>query len=297
MVSENTSMSAFTEAYARLNAAQKKAVDTIEGPVMVIAGPGTGKTQILALRIANIIQKTDTSPSSILALTFTESGVASMRARLVSLMGQEGYRVRIHTFHGFCNEVIRMYPDRFPSIIGRVPLIELDAIRIIKTIIDDTRPKLLRPHGKPDFYVRDIIGKISETKREHVTPDTLLERVADRKKIIEGADDLYHTKGAHVGKMKGHYIKELASLEKALEFVEVYRQYETALEANGFYDFDDTIIAVIEALARDEELKLMVQEEHQYILADEHQDANGSQNELLTLLSDFHTQPNLFVVG
>ncbi len=297
MASEKMDAAAFEEAYARLNAAQKKAVDTIEGPVMVIAGPGTGKTQILALRIANIIQKTDTSPSSILALTFTESGVASMRARLVSLMGQEGYRVRIHTFHGFCNEVIRVYPDRFPSIIGRIPLIEIDAIRIIKDILDDIRPKLLRPHGAPDFYVRDIVGKISETKREHMTPDALAERIATKRSSIEHADDLYHTKGAHAGKMKGHYIKELAALDKAFEFVAIYRRYEEALEANGFYDFDDTIIAVIEALARDEELKLMVQEDHQYILADEHQDANGSQNELLTLLSDFHTQPNLFVVG
>lgn len=287
----------FLEHYARLNTAQKRAVDTIEGPVMVIAGPGTGKTQILALRIANILQKTDTSPSSILALTFTESGVASMRARLVTLMGQEGYGVRIHTFHGFCNEVIRMYPDRFPSIIGRTPLIELDAIRIIKEIIDDTRPKLLRPHGKPDFYVRDIVGKISETKREHITPDALAERIREKKMAIESADDLYHTKGAHAGKMKGHYLKELSSLEKAAEFVDVYQRYEAALEAKEFYDFDDTILAVIETLARDEELKLMVQEEHQYILADEHQDANGSQNELLTLLSDFHEQPNLFVVG
>src|SRR3989344_2954004 len=108
---QKTATDAFEEAYGRLNAAQRKAVDTIEGPVMVIAGPGTGKTQILALRIANILRRTDASPSSILALTFTESGVASMRARLVSLLGQEGYRVRVHTFHGFCNEVIRNYPD------------------------------------------------------------------------------------------------------------------------------------------------------------------------------------------
>jgi DNA helicase-2/ATP-dependent DNA helicase PcrA len=287
----------FDEQYGRLNEQQKKAVDTIEGPVMVIAGPGTGKTQILALRIANILRLSDTAPSSILALTFTESGVASMRARLVSLMGQDGYRVRVHTFHGFCNEVIRMYPDRFPSIIGRTPLIELDGLAIVKALLDELRPKLLRPHGKPDFYVRDIMGKLSEVKREHITPVMLMERIVAERLRVEQATDLYHEKGAHKGKMKGKYSDELRSLLKAEEFVAIYGAYEEALEKGGLYDFEDTIIAVIETLAKDEELKLILQEEHQYILADEHQDANGSQNELLVLLSDFHPEPNLFIVG
>jgi DNA helicase-2/ATP-dependent DNA helicase PcrA len=288
---------AFDEAYGRLNAAQRKAVDTIEGPVMVIAGPGTGKTQILALRIANILRRTDTSPSSILALTFTESGVASMRSRLVSLIGEAGYRVRVHTFHGFCNEVIRLYPDRFPSVIGRAPLVELDAIAIVKGIIDDLRPALLRPQGKPDYYVRDIISKISEVKREHITPEELKKHIAEERARVESAPDLHHEKGKYKGKMKGAYADALRSLERADQFLLVFEAYEQALAEKGYYDYEDTIISVIEALSRDEELKLMLQEEHQYILADEHQDANGSQNELLVLLSDFHSEPNLFIVG
>ena len=96
-------MATFQTLYRQLNREQKKAVDTIEGPVMVVAGPGTGKTQILTPRIANILRKTDTSANSILALTFTESGVYSMRKRLVEMIGSDGYRVNIYTFHGFCN--------------------------------------------------------------------------------------------------------------------------------------------------------------------------------------------------
>ncbi|MBT4895021.1 UvrD-helicase domain-containing protein, partial [bacterium] len=88
----------FQGLYNKLNTQQKQAVDAIEGPVMVIAGPGTGKTQILTLRIANILQKTDATPDSILALTFTESGVFSMRKRLVEIIGSAGYRVGIFTF-------------------------------------------------------------------------------------------------------------------------------------------------------------------------------------------------------
>lgn len=97
--------------------------------------------------------------------------------------------------------------------------------------------------------------------------------------------------------MKGAYTEALRSLARAEEFVALYSAYEQALITTAQYDFEDTIIAVIETLATDEDLKLIVQEEYQYILADEHQDANGSQNELLVLLSDFHSEPNLFVVG
>ena len=96
-------MASFESLYRKLNTAQKAAVDTIEGPVMVIAGPGTGKTQILTLRIANILKQTDTPADAILALTFTEAGVFAMRKRLVEIIGSDGYRVGIFTFHGFCN--------------------------------------------------------------------------------------------------------------------------------------------------------------------------------------------------
>src|SRR5580700_4092952 len=96
----------FNTAYGRLNTEQKAAVDAIEGPVFVIAGPGTGKTQILTLRIANILRLTDTPPETILALTFTEAGAAEMRSRLSQMIGTRAHRVRIHTFHGFAESLI-----------------------------------------------------------------------------------------------------------------------------------------------------------------------------------------------
>src|SRR3989338_2896463 len=108
----------FLSDYKKLNLKQKEAVDTIEGPVMVIAGPGTGKTTVLTLRIANILRKTDTPPDAILALTFTDSGVHAMRDKLTRLVGPAAYQVPIHTFHSFCNNAIKSYPDRFPRIIG-----------------------------------------------------------------------------------------------------------------------------------------------------------------------------------
>src|SRR5688500_7588408 len=108
----------FDEQYKKLNKEQRLAVDTIEGPVMVVAGPGTGKTQVLTLRIANILRLTDMAPENILALTFTEAGVQSMKRRLSLIVGGRAYQVSVHTFHGFCNDIIKRYPEEFPRIIG-----------------------------------------------------------------------------------------------------------------------------------------------------------------------------------
>src|SRR3989344_3293279 len=94
-------MAKFEEEYKKLNNAQKEAVDIIDGPVMVVAGPGTGKTQVLAMRIGNILKKTDTPPASILCLTFTNSGVRAMRERLDGYIGSRGSEVAVSTFHSF----------------------------------------------------------------------------------------------------------------------------------------------------------------------------------------------------
>src|SRR5436305_9348515 len=97
----------FNEIYNKLNAAQKPAVDTIEGPVLVIAGPGTGKTQILGARIGKILLETDTDPGNILCLTYTDAGAIAMRRRLLSFIGPAAYKVNIYTFHAFCNDIIQ----------------------------------------------------------------------------------------------------------------------------------------------------------------------------------------------
>jgi len=97
----------FQTVYQKLNEQQRRAVDTIEGPVMVIAGPGTGKTQILSARIGKILSDTDALPENILCLTYTDAGTVAMRKRLLSFIGSDAYKVHIHTFHSFCNDVIQ----------------------------------------------------------------------------------------------------------------------------------------------------------------------------------------------
>ncbi len=287
----------FDSLYKQLNRRQKEAVDAIDGPVMVIAGPGTGKTQILTLRIANILKKTDTAPENILALTFTESGVYSMRRRLTEIIGAGAYKVRINTFHGFCNDVIKQYPEEFPRIIGSTNASEIDQIRILEKIFDGTSLEKLRPYGEPYYYVRPVLGKIRELKRENISFKEFQKTTEKQSKEFTKIPDLYYEKGAYKGRMKGAYKDQEKNLEKNTELGLLYQKYEETLRKEKLYDYEDMILEVITTLKKNGDLLLRLQEEHQYILADEHQDANNAQNRVLELLSSFHASPNLFIVG
>ncbi len=287
----------FNELYRKLNPRQKEAVDTIEGPVMVVAGPGTGKTQILGLRIANILRKTDASPDSILALTFTDSGVHSMRKRLVSIMGSSAYRVNIFTFHGFCNNLIKDHPEYFDRIISSRNISPLDQIKMMETIVDKAKLEVLRPFGDRFYYVESVLKSISDLKREAVSPEDFSKLLEKEEALYESASDLYHTKGAHKGKMRGVYIDIFNNLKKNKELLVLYKGYEKALRKSALYDYDDMIMEVVAALKKNDELLLKLQENFQYILVDEHQDTNNAQNSVLELLAGFYESPNLFIVG
>ena len=125
----------FTEEYNRLNEQQQNAVNRIEGPVMVIAGPGTGKTQILAARIGKILLETDADPSNILCLTYTDNGAITMRRRLLEFIGPDAYKVNIYTFHAFCNDVIQENLSLFEKT-SLDPISELERIELLKQLVD-----------------------------------------------------------------------------------------------------------------------------------------------------------------
>ncbi len=287
----------FDLAYEGLNKAQKEAVDTIEGPVMVIAGPGTGKTQILTLRIANILRLTDTAPEQILALTFTENAAANMRQRLARLIGSRAYRVVISTFHSFCNDIIKNYPEEFPRVIGSTSITEIDQVAIVENIVDTLPLKLLRPYGDPGYYVKTIVATIGELKREGLTATDYQTSCTQADKDYETIPDLVHEKGAYKGKVKKNYERLRRDIDKNLELALVYQAYEERLTERKLYDFNDMIMEVLRELKSNQGLLSMLQEEHQYILVDEHQDTNNAQNKILELVVGFHQNPNLFVVG
>ena len=287
----------YDELYAMLNDEQREAVDTIEGPVMVIAGPGTGKTQILTLRIANILKQTDVPADAVLALTFTNAAAANMRKRLVSIIGSDAYRVSIFTFHSFANHLIETYPEWFGAIAGFSNVSDVERIDIVRALIDQGSYDILRPLGDPYRNVPDILGGISHLKREGLSPERFGSWVTAQRESLEARDDLYHTKGAHKGKMKGEHQKALRAIDKNQELAQLYMRYQEELAGRKRYDFDDALLSLIASLEDNEEFLRELQEEYQYLLVDEHQDSNGAQNRILELLATYFDTPNLFVVG
>ena len=177
----------FLARYNNLNTEQKSAVDQIDGAVLVVAGPGSGKTEILSLRAANILQKTDVLPSSILLLTFTEAASANMRERLVNLIGEEGYRVSIFTFHAFASLLIEQNREYFFE--GNVfrPSSDIERLEIVENIIknmDKTNP-LGSYHPEKGFvYTKNIISSISDLKKEGYAPSSFKEKLLENKNIL-----------------------------------------------------------------------------------------------------------------
>lgn len=160
----------YQKAFAQLNDKQREAVEQIYGPVLVIAGPGTGKTQLISTRAGYILENTDATPSDILALTFTNAGVAEMRERLIKLIGQEAYGINLYTYHAFGGEILRRYPQYFDDE-QLEPIDDLRKDVILRGLI----AKL--PYSDPlkyaDNYLRDVVDLISDAKQSLLTPNDL----------------------------------------------------------------------------------------------------------------------------
>ena len=172
--------------YATLNANQRQAVDYIHGSLLVIAGPGTGKTELLSMRTAQILRQTDTLPDSILCLTFTESGAANMRQRLRQIIGEDAYKIAIHTFHSFGTEIINQHREYFFHGADSQPADELTQHQIVAGILEglDWRNPLSVKNNGEFVYTNELIRVISEFKQSGLTPAELRLVMADNQRVI-----------------------------------------------------------------------------------------------------------------
>lgn len=182
----------YSKRYANLNKAQKQAVDTIDGPVMVIAGPGTGKTELLSVRTANILQKTDTLPENILCLTFTDSGANAMRERLAEIIGKDSYKVAVHTFHSFGTEVINQNGQYFYQGAHFMPADELSGYEIVSDIFKQLKynSPIASKLNNEYTHLSDSIKIISELKKSGLTSDELLIILDENDAVIEKTEQL-----------------------------------------------------------------------------------------------------------
>ncbi len=292
----------FQKEVKKLNPQQRQAVETIEGPVMVIAGPGTGKTQILSARIGQILKQTDAHAHNVLCLTYTNAGVHAMRDRLLKFIGPEAHRVHINTFHSFCNEVIKDNITQFG--LGAVDTVsELQRLEIIDGILSKLSSEHPLKNRKSDrkIYDKSLAGLFSMMKKEHWTPELIAKRADEHVEILPTLEEFIYKRkqGPYLkGDVKQGKVEEvIGKLRKLKAAANLFPHYQRVLLDKGLYDYEDMILWVVQKFKENKSLLQSYQEQYLYILVDEFQDTNGAQSELLQLLINYWNQPNIFVVG
>ncbi|MEI6022442.1 MAG: ATP-dependent DNA helicase [bacterium] len=287
----------FQTKYKALNIEQKAAVDALDGPVMVIAGPGTGKTEVLAIRIANILDKTDTPAHAVLCLTFTRSGVFAMKKRLESYIGLRAREVEINTFHSFAQNLVQKHYE----LVGFASMPELidekDSVLLCDEVLHNTDWQYLRPRSNPALYFRDIKSLISLLKRERIQPQYFLETIEKEINFLEQDPDSISSRGESKGKLKKEIITRIEALSRTKEVVAFYEVYESLKKERGLMDYDDVLSYAVTLVENFDDVRADIYEQYLYVLVDEHQDSSGVQNAFLRAVWGEIEMPNIFVVG
>lgn len=296
----------FEEKLTKLNPQQRCAIECIEGPVMVIAGPGTGKTEILSLRIGYILKETDTPPGSILCLTYTDAAASEMRHRLIAFIGPEAYSIQVNTFHSFCNLVIQENPSFFQQARELEPISEIDKFRLLQRLIDSFQEDhpLKKYKGRTYSSWERLLDLFSTMKKENWTPQFIygqIEQYIGR----ERNSDKYIYKRKTGEFQKGDFkerdfrLNVIDKMDVLKSAVAEFDHYNALLAEEGKYDYDDMLSWVFKAFNEHEDLLANYQERFLYFLVDEFQDTNGIQISILQKLIDHEwlDRPNVFVVG
>lgn len=243
--------------YDTLNEQQKEAVLHTEGPLLILAGAGSGKTRVLTHRIAYLIEKQGVNPWNILAITFTNKAAGEMRERVDKLVGFGAESIWVSTFHSTCVRILRRHID----LLGYDNNFTIYDSDDQKTLMKDVC-KLLQIDTKI-FKERALLGTISHAKDELITPEEFRIRA------------------------EGDFSQK--------KIAEVYEEYEKQLRANNALDFDDLLVKTVQLFQTQADVLEYYQERFRYIMVDEYQDTNTVQFELIRLLASKYR--NLCVVG
>ncbi len=298
----NNQLEKYNDVYSKLNSQQKQAVDTISGAIMVIAGPGTGKTQILGARIGKILLETDTLPQNILCLTYTDAGTIAMRKRLLSFIGPDAYKVNIHTFHSFCNDVIQDNLHLFEKT-SLNPISELEKIELFKQLIDAFKKDnpLKRYRGDVYYEIGNLQRLFSNMKREGWTTTFLLNCIEKYIADLPTRDEFIYKKKYkefNAGDLKQNKIdEEVERMKKLVAAINEFDNFQALMKKRNLYDFDDMINWVIKAFEEHPDLLDNYSSKFNHILVDEYQDTSGTQNKIINLLYQPDYTESIFVVG
>ncbi|MDD3887760.1 MAG: UvrD-helicase domain-containing protein [Patescibacteria group bacterium] len=257
-----------------LNLQQRQAVMHQKGPLLIVAGAGTGKTTAITKKLAYLILEKKVKPENILALTFTEKAAAEMEERVDKLMPYGYTDLWIETFHSFCDRILKDNALDMGLDPNYKLLTSAEQWMFIKSKIFDFDLKYYRPLGNPNSFISELIKHFSRAKDENILPDEYLKFV----KKLKPNDDL-----------------DQEEIDKISEIAKAYKQYQELMVKESQMDFGDLIIQTLSLLKKRKHLLKKYQKQFQYILVDEFQDTNFAQYQLLQLLAP--PQLNLTVVG
>ena len=243
--------------YDSLNEMQKKAVFQTEGPVLILAGAGSGKTRVLTHRIAYLIEEKGVNPWNILAITFTNKAAGEMRERVDHLVGFGSESIWVSTFHSACVRILRRFIDRLGYDTNFTIYDTDDQKSLMKEVC-----KYLQIDTKT-YRERALLNAISSAKNEMISPQEFLLQA------------------------EGDFSKQ--------KIAEVYLEYEKQLRANNALDFDDLLVRAVQLFETQPDVLDYYQERFRYIMVDEYQDTNTVQFHLIRILSSKYR--NLCVVG
>jgi DNA helicase-2/ATP-dependent DNA helicase PcrA len=266
-----------------LNKEQQQAVKYNKGPLLIIAGAGTGKTSVIVEKIKYLIKKKLTRPDQILALTFTEKAATEMEERVDQAMPYGYFQMNISTFHAFADQILK--ENGFQ--IGLSPsyrlMTEAETILLLKQNIFLFKLKYFRPLGNPNKFIEALLQHFSRLRDEDISPEDYLKWTNRLDSHLRGNDN--------------DPDKEKIEIEKYKELANAYQTYQKLKLKEGLMDFGDLVYYVLRLFKKRPNILKKYQQQYPFVLVDEFQDTNISQYQLIKLLFPTKTNPKLTVVG
>lgn len=300
----------YYKALLRCNPKQRSVVEGIEGPMMVVSGPGTGKTTMVTLRIAHLLHVQDIKAENILCFSFTNAACTELRTRLEARIGGiAAHKVNVTTFHSFANDVLMQHLDYLG--VGYVRTIsELEKIELVKSLIDGlpANNPIRRLKGDQYFEVARLIWLSQVMREEGWNAPELVQKIDDYLQSLPNLPEFqykvkYTDRKTGVVYQKGDpNPAKIEEVKRQMDFtrhaIALMPELQRTIMSQGYYDYADMIVLATHILASNEGLRRFIQERYQYIIVDEFQDTSGSQLQLLELLLEYWMpNANVLLVG
>ncbi len=287
------------------NLKQQECIDSLEGPVMVLAGPGTGKTFTLIHRIKAMLEEKNISPKNILCMTFSEPAASEMKERVIKVTGKSASSIEINTYHAFCNNLIKQYPSKFELLENVSVIDDVSKVNLMKLCLDEFKPKFLVDKWNNRYhYLKQLLSCVDDIKKNQLTKEQFFSNMKNNpewllksKELEEEKEDRINNNKALKTFLSGKYEPHIKKIEKAKEAWEIIELYMKCMAQKNFIDFNDMINLVVETFENDFDFLTKVAAGYKYLMIDEYQDTNHLQNKLIDLIAQGAGTDNIFVVG